>query len=581
MAGSIRVDKDVPFEMRDGVVLRSDVYRPDDAERHPAIVIRTPYNKSLAVRAAGFLSPVEAAFVGYAVVIQDTRGRFASGGDWSASPPEGADGYDTVESVAAAAWCDGNVGTSGVSYLAMVQWQTAVQNPPHLRAISPAIGQASPLVTEVRMSGGVDLEMVVSWLAMMANDTIDRMERQGKDVARIREMIGRAQLNPEEVCYHLPLKDAPHFRFEGFGERFAGMFTMDNALDSLASEEDLRWAYGKVTVPGFHAGGWYDIYTASGFENFLGMQAKGGTKAARESQHLLYGPWTHGAILPPFAGGRHFGPVASGAAALLHEAHMAFFDRYLRGIEVEIPAVRYFVMGRDLWRSAEAWPLPQTEWRRLFLHSRGRANTAAGDGLLGWDEPGAELPDVFVYDPRFPVPTLGGRTLPTGRLVPGPFDQTPLERRPDVLCYTTPELDEDLEVTGPLLLHLFAATSAKDTDFMAKLVDVHPNGAAYDVAEGLIRARYRKSVLHPELITSGEVLEYRIDLASTSNLFRQGHRIRIDVTSSNFPKVDRNMNTGNAFGEDAAGVPAVQTVYHETGQASYIDLPVMPASNAV
>ncbi len=579
MTGSIRVDKDLQFEMRDGVVLRCDVYRPDDAAKHPAIVIRTPYNKSPAIRGGGFLSPVEAAFAGYAVVIQDTRGRFASDGDWTSEVPEDTDGYDTVESVAAAAWCDGNVGTSGASYMARLQWETALLGPPHLKAISPAVGHASPLVQEVRMSGATELELIVGWLAEMADDTIDRMEREGRDVSEMRRMIARAQLDVEEVCYHLPLKDAPHFQFEGLSERFAGLFKADSALDRLASEDDLFWDYGKIIVPCFHSGGWYDIFAGSGFQNFLGMRAKGGTEAARESQHLLYGPWSH-AALQPFNGGLHFGPVASGVAALVHEAHLAFFDRYLRGIEADIPAVRYFVMGRDLWQSAESWPLPQTEWRRLFLHSRGKANTAAGDGLLSWDEPGAQPADVFVYDPALPVPTLGGRTLPSGRLVPGPFDQTPLERRQDVLCYTTPEFNEDLEVTGPLVLHLFAATSAKDTDFMVKLVDVHPNGAAYDIAEGLIRARYRESPLHPKAITPGEVIEYRIDLASTSILFRQGHRIRIDVTSSNFPRVDRNMNTGNAFGVDAAGVTATQTIHHRTGQASYIDLPVIPAANS-
>jgi hypothetical protein len=241
--------------------------------------------------------------------------------------------------------------------------------------------------------------------------------------------------------------------------------------------------------------------------------------------------------------------------------------------------VRYFVMGLNRWRNADAWPLPQTEWQRFFLHSKGRSNTAAGDGLLSRDTPGAEPADVYIYDPRFPVPTVGGRILPTGSLIPGPFDQSRIEKRNDVLCYTTPELKEEIEVTGPLLLHLFASTSAQDTDFTAKLIDVYPDGSAYNVAEGCIRARFRKSVLRPEPVDPGEVYEYMIDLAVTSIVFGRGHRIRIDVSSSNFPRLDRNMNTGNPFGEDAEGVPAVQTIYHRSDYASYIDMPVIPATN--
>lgn len=267
--------------------------------------------------------------------------------------------------------------------------------------------------------------------------------------------------------------------------------------------------------------------------------------------------------------------MASGTYSFVNEAHIAFFDRYLKGKDVPVPKVRYFVMGKDRWENAETWPPPQMKWQRFFLHSNGRANTAKGDGALSRSEPSSEPPDIFVYDPHSPATTLGGRVLATGRLVPGPFDQTPIETRNDILCYSTPELKEDIEITGPLIFHLFAATSAKDTDFMAKLVDVHPNGAAYNVAEGFIRARYRKSVIRPELVEPGEVNEYLIDMAATSIVFRRGHRIRIEITSSNFPRVDRNMNTGNLFGQDSTGVPATQTIYHQSHYASYIDLPII------
>lgn len=577
MASSVRIDRNVPMKMRDGVVLRADIFRPDDNERHPAIVIRTPYNKLLTARWFGdHMSPVDAAFAGYAVVFQDTRGRFASDGEFTHPMPQGIDGYDTVECVAAEPWCDGNVGMVGGSYLAAVQWEAAMENPPHLKALSPSMS-VSGLITPQRVYGGWPLSLMVSWLAGVAVDMIDRLEKQGKDVSKMRKMMEDIQFNTNEVCRYLPLKDLPHFQFEGVSHLFiTGWAELDATLAALPSMEGLFWYYDKVKVPCFHSTGWYDIFLGSTFHNFQSMRKQGGSKRAREGQHFLCGPWAHWTSLPSFAGGIHFGPVASSINALLSESKIAFFDKYLRGIDVKIPAIRYFVMGRDRWENADAWPLPQTQWQRFFLHSKGRANTAAGDGLLSRNAPASEPPDMFVYDPRFPVPTLGGKLLATGRLAPGPLDHTPIEKRNDVLCYTTPGLDQDIEVTGPIVLHLFAGTSVKDTDFMAKLVDVYPDGSSYSMAEGYIRTRYRNSVIHPELINPGEVNEYSIDMEGTSVLFRRGHRIRIDITSSNFPEIDRNMNTGNSFGQDAEGMPAIQTIYHEASYSSYIDLPVIP-----
>jgi hypothetical protein len=246
-------------------------------------------------------------------------------------------------------------------------------------------------------------------------------------------------------------------------------------------------------------------------------------------------------------------------------------------MDVDMPAVRYFVMGKNIWRDAAAWPPPETKWQRFFLHGKGHANTSGGDGLLSRDEPGKEPADAFVYDPLHPVPTIGcWLYCQLGKVAPGVQEQSPIERRDDVLCYTTPELKEDLEVTGPLELHLFAATSVRDTDFVAKLVDVWPDGRSFNVTtDGIIRARYRKSLFAPEPVTPGEVNEYVINLQAVSQLFRKGHRIRINVTSSSFPLFDRNMNTGNQIGDDAKGIIASQTIYHQREYASYIDLPVI------
>lgn len=575
MIRSLRVDRDVPMTMRDGVKLRADIYRPDDAGKYPAIVIRTPYNKSLAA-SYGYFPAVRAAFEGYAVVIQDTRGRFASEGEFLPMNPEGPDGYDTIETVAAEPWCDGNVGMAGGSYLGRVQWEAAMEQPPHLKAIAPAIISSGP-ISETRRRGVVDLESSISWFGAMAMDMLDKMAKAGKETTEMRRQVAYALLHLDEACRYLPLKDLPFFRFEGLSEGFARRIG-DELLAKMQSEEDLYWKYEKVLVPCFHAGGWYDLFLGGLFENFIHMRRRGGSSLAREGQHVLCGPWAHETNLTPYVGGLNFGPNASGAAAFAFERHLAFFNRYLKGIENRhLVPVRYFLMGVNRWKNAETWPLPETVWQRFFLHSKGRANSAQGDGNLSPEPPGSEPPDRYLYDPEFPVPTLGGRNLPAGILVPGPLDQSPIERRHDVLCYTTPELTEDLEVTGPLSLHLFAATQAKDTDFTAKLTDVYPDGTSYNVAEGCVRARFRRSVLRPEPVQPGEILEYVIDLAATAVCFRKGHRIRLDITSSNFPRIDRNLNTGNPFGEDSAGIPVIQTVYHQEGFASYIDLPVIPS----
>jgi putative CocE/NonD family hydrolase len=535
MVNSIRVERNIPIKMRDGVTLRADVCRPDDNEKHPAIVVRTPYDKGPSMR-SDYLSPIEAAFAGYAVVIQDTRGRFASEGDFVPGAPEGKDGYDTIENVAAESWCDGNVGMVGASYLGRNQWQAAIEAPPHLKAIAPHVIGAG-MLGESGMSGVKELETALSWSANMALDTLARMAKQGKDVSEALASVRYAMTNFEEVCNFLPLKDMPYFKFEGLQEGFMRRFSDEN-LKGIKSEEELFWPYEKVRVPIMQSCGWYDMSPGHTFLNFLKMREKGGSQIAREGQHLLMGPWVHGARLHNFIGALNFGPYGSGAGAFATSRHIQFFDKYLKGIDSPyLVPIRYFVMGRKRWRNATTWPLPETRWQRFYLHSRGHANSAGGDGVFSREEPGAESPDIYVYNPH--------------------------------------DLKEEMEITGPLKLHLFASTSTKDTDFFVKMVDVYPNGLAINVAEGCIRARYRKSILKSQLVTPGEINEYLIDLASTSNLFGKGHHIRIDITSSNFPRFERNMNTGNPFGEDAQGIPAMQTIFHHSGYASYIDLPVI------
>lgn len=579
MESSIRMDRNVPMEVRDKTILRADIFRPDDNQKHPAILIRTPYNKLLSGN-SDMLSAIDAAHAGYAIIIQDIRGRFASEGEWRQDAmftTEGPDGYDSVEWIASQPWCDGNVGTAGGSYLAALQWVTAMENPPHLKAIAPWIGAASTPEEQSLTGGTMALYLAVSWIPTMAVDVADRLQKEGRDTTEMRRMINHALFNPEEVYNYLPIKEHPLAQFEGMRQMWN--MRLSTTLDAETVEKRRRH-YEKVMVPCFHVSGWYDIFTWATFENYRNMKAQGGSQLARESQHVLMGPWIHGSRLLGFWGDLHFGATAGVPAAQVSEQNIAFFDRYLRGRDIRIPTIRYFVMGRNRWMNADDWPLPQTQWQRFYLHSKGNANTSRGDGLLSREEPGPEPSDIFIYNPHLPVPTVGGRFLPLAGLVPGPRDQSHIEKRSDILCYTTPELEEDIEVTGPLDMHLFAATSARDTDFTAKLVDVCPDGAAYNIAEGIMRARGRKSVFKPELVNPGEVYEYTINMGTTSQLFRKGHRIRIDISSSNFPMYDRNMNTGNPIGEDTQGIPAMQTIYHQSGHASYIDLPVIPARSA-
>lgn len=567
---SFRIDYDVPIEMRDGVVLRADIYRPADDDKHPAILYRS-YGK-------GRMNSLRYELVdaGYAFISSDLRGRGASEGEWDPSKNfvvEGPDGYDTVEWIASQSWCDANVGMFGVSHSTCFQWMAAIEQPPHLKAIAPWTGDFNEMFVPPRTGGAISLLTTLLWLPNEATDAVNRLEKQGQDVNEMRRLLAWARAYPDEVAYFLPFKDVPLAKFGRLHQ------LLDWRLHPIPQPElERHRQYEKVRVPCFSECGWYDGAAWSEFENFDNMRRRGGSECARQGQHLIAGPWHHQATFQASLGDLNFGFTADTAGSGIHQFQIAFYDKYVRGKEINLPVVRYFVMGKNQWRMADAWPLQQTGWQRFYLHSNGRANTAAGDGVLSRSEPVSEPPDLFIYNPLRPVPTVGGPligALQAPGYVPGPIEQSRIEKRDDVLCYTTPELQQDLEVTGPLQLHLFAATSAGDTDFSAKLVHVYPDGRAYNLAEGLVRASGRNLSDKPEFVPPGEVNEYVITLGHTSQFFRKGSRIRIDITSSNFPQFDRNMNTGHPIGEDTHGIPAMQTIYHEPGFDSYIDLPVI------
>jgi uncharacterized protein len=337
--------------------------------------------------------------------------------------------------------------------------------------------------------------------------------------------------------------------------------------------------YEQVSAPALHISGWYDIFLAAAFENFRGMRQRVGTQDARQHQRLIIGPWSHSNFTGSFPE-REFGPSASGAALDLTGLHLRWFDRWLKGedngVEQE-PPVTLFIMGIDRWRSEADWPLPDTQYRPYYLHSAGGANTLHGDGTLSAEPPSDEPPDVCLYNPFRPIPTVGGQVILPGANAARPRDQREVELRDDVLVYSTTVLDRPVEVTGPIELGLFVASSARDTDLTGKLVDVHPDGRAMILTEGILRARYRDSLTVPELLEPEAVYEVRLDLWATANVFLPGHRIRLEVTSSNFPRSGRNCNTGGEIASKAPQHyrPAINRVFPDAHHPSRLILPII------
>jgi putative CocE/NonD family hydrolase len=565
------VERNVAVPMRDGVVLRADVYRPAAPGRHPTLVYRTPYGKDGLLTSGEEPTVSKAPRAGYALVVQDVRGRYDSDGEFRPYHQEGADGYDTIEWAARQPWSDGRVGTFGLSYPGAVQWLAAMEVPPHLVAIAPAMTFASG--RHFFYLGGAFNHDWMRWIALnIAPDVRRRKDLPGpRTYAAAEAEWARSKWAWEEF---LPLRDFPAFRdvapwyYEWLARPDDGPY-WDFA--------DVTKAHGRMTVPALNFSSWYDSnYGPLGaIANFTGMRARAGTPAARRGQRLILGPWDHG---DPKEHETRVGELDFGPNATFdyYGLVIRWHDRWLRGLKNgidEMPPVRLFVMGENVWRDEDEWPLARARDTAYHLRSGGKANTAAGDGRLTAEPPPpGEPPDTYVYDPRRPLVIENFE-------VQGPFDHAPQQRRPDVLVYTTDPLPDDLEVTGPITVHLWAASSAPDTDFMVMLCDVHPDGRAYNLMPmeaGVIRARYRRSESSPEMLRPGEPEEFVIRGMVTSNLFRAGHRIRLQVGSSRFPTFDRNPNTGEPFGASTRMAAARQTILHDPAHPSRVVLPVVP-----
>ena len=578
--GSMITATDVPVTMRDGVRLYADVYRPDTPEPVPVLLQRTPYNKALPASRTGTLDAVRAASHGYVVVVQDTRGRYTSEGDFYPFLDEIDDGYDTVEWCAAQPWSTGKVGMYGRSYVGATQWLAAMSRPPSLAAIAPGITASDYHEGWTYQGGAMAWGFAVSWtlfnltlanLGKISRDRIVPEDTRQKLIAAIDGM--------DDAFLSTPTREFPHLK-EGLAPYFYDWVDHRSADDYWG-----RWRiedhHGEISVPALNVGGWHDIFLKGTLRNFKGMREKGATEDARRGQRLLVGPWLHGTSPGPgVSGDVSFGIMSGDGSIDVQGLQLTWFDHWLKGEDnglLDGSPVRIFVMGENVWRDEREWPLARTRYVEYFFHSGGKANTLNGDGGLSEEAPGSEPSDVFLYDPRSPVPTRGGGLCCSGSFMPGgAYDQRDIEARPDVLVYTSAPMEQDLEVTGPITVTLYAATSAPDTDFTAKLVDVCPCGCTRNLNDGIVRARYRNSLATPEPIQPGEVYQYSIDLVATSNVFKAGHRIRVEVSSSNFPRFDRNPNTGRAPGEEADLTPAAQTVLHSGQYPSHITLPVIP-----
>ena len=576
---SIKFEPHIPLSLGDGTMTYVDVFRPDAPGKFPALLQRTPYDKSSPNSRSGPVDAIRGAMNGYAMVIQDVRGRHSSEGEFYTFVNEAEDGFNSVEWVAGQPWCNGKVGMYGVSYVGATQWLSAKAKPPSLVAIAPGVTAADYHEGWAWQGGAFELGFNLSWAVgpLVAANWDNLSRRLGLSMEGLAGVV-RAKDNLTEGYLHLPTQDMPHLK-NGLADYYYDWLAHPD-YDDYWKKVCIQESHSDITVPSLNMGGWYDVFLGGTIGNYVGMRQNGATEAARSGQRLLLGPWVHGSTPIDVSGEFHFGTRSSSAAMDLPGVILRYYDHWLKGEDngvADEKPVRIFVMGENVWRWEDSWPLSRAVVTNYYLHSGGKANSLNGDGRLDTDAPNHEQPDVYAYNPMDPVPTRGGGLCcDPAFMMSGAYDQRPIEARPDVLVYSTPALEQDTEVTGPIVVTLYASSSAVDTDFTAKLVDVEPCGCARNLTDGIIRARYRKPRHPASLIEPGQVYKYTIDVWATSNLFKKGHSIRLEISSSNFPRFDRNPNTGGLIGAETTLVPALQTVHHSDGYPSHVTLPVVP-----
>jgi putative CocE/NonD family hydrolase len=537
----------VKVPMQDGMRLAANIFLPAESGRYPTILVRTPYDKG------DDLPPHFRVFVdhGYAMVVEDARGRYESEGVFDPFGQEPKDGNDTLNWIARQPWSDGKIGMLGGSYLGIVQWKAAWLNNPHLRAIAPVVSGSDDYRDRYYSTGGA-LQL-------------------GHRLLWISENLRAPGYSPPTFSTYVRILPLRQTDLSATGQR-CDIF--QKALDhpsydafwrAMSTSEHI----GQIHVPVFSVGGWYDCFVESDLAAFSALHR------TSTLHRIVIGPWPHNMSVK-------FANVDFGkdSGAPIRRMQIEWFDQWLKAKDTPMmsrPPVHIFVMGANRWRDEQEWPPARAKMTPMYFAGNGRANSLDGDGGLTVKPPRKAEPDRFEFDPRNPVPTTGGATCCNPNLFPwGPMDQRLIERRPDVLVFSSPALHEDLEVTGPVNVVLYAATSATDTDFTVKLVDVFPNGEARNLTDGILRLRYRSSLERPELAAPGQVYELTIDAGVTSNVFLQGHRVRLEISSSNFPRFDRNPNTGRPVADEIVLRKASQVIYHDRAHPSRVLLPVIP-----
>lgn len=584
----IIIEKNVMAPMRDGVKLAADIYRPEGAGKWPVVLIRIPYNKEEMMPMLG----KEIARRGYVVIIQDCRGTFKSEGRiffplfW-----ETDDGKDTIDWIAKQSWYGGGVGMWGGSYFGYTQWAAAPGNT-DLKCFYPLLTTPN-MVDAFIIGGAMQYEFTTTWTQQVG--------KQNEDVANL-------VLKPDLTggWYNYPLEPPMNVNFGEISHKMENADAINGILGLNLSISDsgpipketfkqvidkllplfsypsltynqpaLKFGdrYKDISAPAYSVAGWYDIFLQAQIDDFLKLQKEGKGDAAKKSK-LVIGPWGHG----------YENPMASGKCKLAAQREMLnefvkieWFDKWLKGkkdnVEFGAP-VKIFVMGANVWRTENEWPLARMKQTNYYLSGGGKANSISGDGALSTELPSENVPpDKFDFDPSKPVPTSGGALLDSEES--GVKLQKDVELRNDVLVYSFPVLQEDVEVTGPISAVIYASTSAVDTDWTVKLVDARPDGKIVNIQDGIIRARYREDLLHPSLLTPNEIYKYTIDMWSTSYVFKKGHTIRIEVSSSNFPRFGKNCGLGGKGGPTDF-VVAHQTIYHDAKHPSHIVLPIIP-----
>ncbi|WP_373548725.1 CocE/NonD family hydrolase [Haliscomenobacter sp.] len=592
------VDQKVMMPMRDGIRLATDIFRPKGTQKVPVIFSKTPYNFNSwgdgEQRNGTYQSALEAVKRGYAYVVQNERGRYFSEGDWDILGPPTTDGYDAVDWLSKQSWCNGKIAPIGCSSTA--EWQMAVVglNHPALTTFIPqsfgaGVGRVGKFYEQGNWyRGGAGQMLFTAWLFGVQNDVIRPMFPKDATQEQLIRASRSFDLDPERAkidwgkgLAHLPLQDIIKNANGPVG-------VYEKMIRRKPNDPD--WYKGglyhdnmPIERPGFWFVSWYDVSSSPNIALYNHVRATAKDPNVRNNQYLVIAPVLHcsykRATENTIVGERSVGD----ARLNYDELTYGWFDYWLKGeqngILTKTPKVQYYTMGLNKWQSSEVWPPATAQMTTYFLNSGGKANSLYGDGKLGTTAPAKDAPDAFAYDPQNPVPSYGGNVCCTGTAVQGgAFDQQKMETRNDILVYTTEPLAEGVEVSGFIETTLYISSDVKDTDFTIKLIDVYPDGKAYNLDETIQRVRYREGYEKEVFMEKGKVYKLELSAMSTSNFFQKGHRIRIEISSSNFPRFDRNMNTGGNNYDEAVGLVAHNNVHHSAQYPSQVRLPMVKKS---